>query len=69
MSETWSTIPARDVKVGDRIRHRDDEFEVARIDQKFLGMDAMICFIEDTPDRWRAYPAMLEAEVQIARVG
>jgi hypothetical protein len=29
----------------------------------------MICFIEDTPDRWRAYPATLESEVEIARLG
>jgi hypothetical protein len=69
MSQTWITSLARDVKVGDHIRHRDDEFDVARIDEKFLGVDSMICFIEDTPDRWQAYPATLEAEVQIARLG
>ena len=69
MSQTWMTSPASDVKVGDHIRHRGDEFDVARIDQKFLGIDSMICFIEDTPDRWRAYPATLETEVEIARLG
>jgi hypothetical protein len=68
MSESWSSIPVRDVKIGDRIRHRGEEFSVARIDQKFLGMDAMVCFIEDTAERWRAYPAGIDAEVEIARL-
>jgi hypothetical protein len=67
MSDTWTTIPARDVKVGDRIRHRGDEFDVARIDARFLGTDTMICFIEDTPERWRAYPAALETAVEVNR--
>ena len=29
---------------------------IARIDSPFLGMDAMVCLIEDEPTRWFAYP-------------
>ena len=64
MSGSWTTVPVTDIKVGDRIRHRGEEFEVARIDTPFLGMDAMVCFIEDTATRWRAYPASKTAEVE-----
>ena len=65
MSDSWTTVSVTDVKVGDRIRHRDEEFEVARIDSPFLGLDSMVCFIEDTPTRWAAYPAARTQEVEI----
>ena len=65
MSNSWVTIAAGDVKPGQRIRHRDEEFEVARVDSPFLGMDAMVCLIEDTAERWRAHPAGKDTEVQI----
>ena len=67
MSDSWTTVPVTDVKVGDRIRHRDEEFEVARIDSPFLGLDSMVCFIEDTAERWRAHPASKTAEVEVNR--
>ena len=67
MSDSWTTVLVTDVKVGDRIRHRGEEFEVARIDSPFLGLDSMVCFIEDTAQRWRAYPASKTAEVEVNR--
>ena len=41
--------------------------EVARIDSPFLGLDSMVCFIEDTAERWRAHPAAKTAEVEVSR--
>ena len=63
---SWPTAPASQVRPGDRIRHRGHEFTVARIDPRFLGRDEMICFIEDTPERWFAYPAQATADVEVA---
>jgi hypothetical protein len=57
MSDEWDEVGVEAVQVGDVVRYREQEFAVARIDQKFLGMDAMVCLIEDTPQRWHAYPA------------
>jgi hypothetical protein len=65
MADTWRTIGVDDVQPGDRIRHREQEFTVARVDSPFLGLDAMVCFIEDTPTRWHAYPAARSQEVEI----
>ncbi|MGZ4763859.1 MAG: hypothetical protein ACXV7I_15600 [Ilumatobacteraceae bacterium] len=65
MADTWRTIAVNDVRPGDRIRHRDQEFTVARVDSPFLGMDQMVCFIEDTPTRWAAWPAARTQEVEI----
>ena len=50
MAETWSTVTVNDIRPGDFVRLQSGhEFEVARIDSPFLGMDAMVCLIEDTP--------------------
>lgn len=67
MSSTWSSLSVAEVRVGDRVRHRGAEFEVARIDAPFLGRTDMVCFIEDTPERWHAYPAPLAAAVEVQR--
>ena len=64
MAETWTPTKVDDVRPGDRIRHRGFEFDVARVDPRFLGMDARVCFIEDTPERWHAYPAQRTEEVE-----
>ena len=64
MSEAFESVGVGDVRVGDTVRYREAVFTVARIDQKFLGMDAMVCLIEDTPERWHAYPAPLGVEVE-----
>jgi hypothetical protein len=63
----WVKVPVDDVRVGDHVRHRASEFDVARIDPRFMNRDEMVCFIEDTPERWHAYPARLGDEVEVLR--
>ena len=67
MASTWQTLPITDVRPGDRIRLRGSEFEVGRVDSPFLGMDQMVCVIEDTPTRWHAYPAGKAEAVEVLR--
>jgi hypothetical protein len=67
MAATWQSIPVPEVTPGDRIRFRGTEFEVGRIDSPFLGMDQMVCFIEDTPTRWHAYPGGKAESVEALR--
>lgn len=64
MADQWQTVTADQLAVGDRVRFRGAEFDIARIDAPFLGRDTMICLIEDTPERWHAYPAPLTGEVE-----
>jgi hypothetical protein len=64
MADTWTLTKVDDLSPGDRIRFRGFEFDVARIDSPFLGMDVMVCLIEDTPERWHAYPAQRVEEVE-----
>ena len=65
MSDGWKTMRVDDVQAGDVLRYAGQEFTVARVDPRFLGMDQMVCFIEDTPTRWHAYPAAKGAEVEV----
>lgn len=68
MSTEWTTVTAADVKPGDRIKlATGDEFQVAKIEERFLGRDTMAAFIEDTPTRWHSYPMPLTAEVEVRR--
>ena len=67
MSDNWETVGALEVEVGDRVRYRGREFTVARIDERFLGRDEMLCFIEDTPEQWHAYPGPVTGEVEVLR--
>jgi hypothetical protein len=67
MSDEWSTVQVSELKPGDRVRTRGFEFEVARIDPKFLGRDEMVCLVEDTPERWHAYPMPLAGDVEAKR--
>jgi hypothetical protein len=67
MSETWTTVKASEVRPGDVVRHRGNEFEVARIDDPFMGSDTMLCLIEDNADRWNAYPAAKDGDVEVRR--
>ena len=64
MAESWERVTVDRLRVGDHVRLRDAEFDVARIDANFLGRASMVCLIEDTPTRWHAYPAGLTAEVE-----
>jgi hypothetical protein len=61
----WQTKKVEDVQVGDVVRHRGFEFTVARVDAPFLGRSEMVCFIEDNPQRWHAYPAPLGGDVEV----
>ncbi len=65
MTDGWKTTSVDEIQAGDVLRYAGQEFTVARIDAKFLGMDEMVCFIEDTPTRWHAYPAARGAEVEV----
>lgn len=68
MAEHWTAAGVDDIRPGDRVRLRSGhEFDVARIDAPFLGIDEMVCFIEDTPARWHAYPARRADEVDVRR--
>jgi hypothetical protein len=59
-------VPATEVRPGDHIRLASGiELEVSHIEAAFLGMPAMIAFIEDTPERWFKAPVPTDAEVEI----
>jgi hypothetical protein len=67
MAGGWTTVPAREVCVGDLVRYRDREFVVARIEDPFMGLDSTLCLIEDTPQRWHAYPAGHDVGIEVRR--
>ena len=67
MADEWQTVTVDQLAVGERVRYRGFEFDIARIDPKFLGRDAMVCLIEDTPTRWHAYPAGVTLDIQVLR--
>jgi hypothetical protein len=68
MTESWTTVTAEDVRAGDRIRLANGaEMLVSRVETSLLGMDGLIAFIEDTPDRWYKQPMSQAAEVEVAR--
>jgi hypothetical protein len=64
MTETWTTISVEDVQPGQQVRYAGQEFTVARVDAPFLGREEMVCLIEDTPERWHAYPAVRGSEIE-----
>ena len=65
MADNWKTTKVSDVKAGDRVRYRGSEFTVSRVDAPFLGRDEMACLIEDTPDRWHAYPGPVSGDIEV----
>ena len=67
MADEWQTVTVDQLAVGERVRYRGFEFDIARIDPKFLGRDAMVCLIEDTPTRWHAYPVGVTLDIQVLR--
>jgi hypothetical protein len=55
---------ADDVVPGDRVRLASGrEMNVTRIERDFLGLDDLICFVEDTRDRWFAHALPGTADV------
>src|SRR3954447_1623285 len=70
MSDTWVTIRAGDVEPGDRVRlPTGDEVTASRIDRGFMGMDALVALVEDTPERWIKRPLPADTEVEVRRAG
>lgn len=70
MTESWKSMPVSEVRVGDRVRlESGTEVLVSRIEPRFMGMDTMIAFIEDTPTRWYKQPLPETAEVEVVRAG
>jgi hypothetical protein len=68
MSESWSSVPAGDVRVGDRVRLGNGHVvEVSKIEDKFMGTDTMLAFIEDTSARWFKAPVPKDAVVEVER--
>jgi hypothetical protein len=67
MAETWTTVKASDVQPGDVVRLGDAEFEVARVESPFFGIDTMVALIEDNPNRWHKYPAGADMELEVRR--
>ena len=68
MADDWQPKKVEAVQPGDVVRYAGQEFTVARVDAPFLGRDEMVCLIEDTPERWHAYPAAVGGDVEV-RVG
>jgi hypothetical protein len=67
MSGEWEKVTVADLQPGDRVRHALHEFDVARIQSPFLGQTALVCLIEDTSERWCAYPVGLTMEIEARR--
>lgn len=60
------TVKAAEVKVGDRVLGPDGTaLLVSRIDEKVLGRDGLLAFVEDTPARWAKLPTPSDAEVEV----
>jgi len=66
MSDTWKTVKAHDVEVGDTVRTQSGAVViVSRVESPFMGMSNMVAFIEDTPDRWFKQPIVSDSDVEI----
>ncbi len=66
MADTWKTVKAEQVKIGDTVRTQSGEVvAVSRVEQAFMGLPNMLAFIEDTPDRWFKQPMMADTEVEV----
>ncbi|HEY6623660.1 MAG TPA: hypothetical protein VIX85_07505 [Acidimicrobiales bacterium] len=70
MTQSWKSIPVSEVRVGDRVRLESGaEVLVSRIEPRFMGMDTMVAFIEDTPTRWYKQPLPQSGDVEVVRAG
>ncbi|HEY1636801.1 MAG TPA: glutathione peroxidase [Acidimicrobiales bacterium] len=67
-NETWVAVPASDVQPGERVRMPSgEEITATRVARPFMGMDALVALIEDTPDRWFKQPLSADAEIHVRR--
>ena len=68
MTESWATMRVADVRPGDRVRLASgQEMLVSRIESDFMGIEAMVAFIEDTSARWFKQAAPQTTEVEVMR--
>ena len=68
VTKPWSSAPAEDVVVGERVRLGNGEVvQVSKIEDTFMGMDTMLAFIEDTPARWFKAPVPKGTTVEVER--
>jgi hypothetical protein len=68
MTESWATMRVAAVRPGDRVRLASgQEMLVFRVELNFMGMAAMVAFIEDTPTRWFKQPFPQTTEVEVIR--
>jgi hypothetical protein len=68
MTKPWVSIPAEDVVVGERVRLGNGAVVlVSKIEDRFMGMDTMLAFIEDTPSRWFKAPVPRGTAVEVER--
>jgi hypothetical protein len=66
MASEWKMVPVKDLKPGDRVRHRSGhELTVSRIDRGFMGRDGMSAIIEDTPERWMKAPVPDDGDIEV----
>ena len=68
MTVAPATIPASEVRIGDRLRTRSGlELTVTRVDQAFMGRADMFAFVEDSEVQWLKMPALRDSEVELVR--
>lgn len=66
MPESWKTVRADEVSVGEVVRTSSgDVVLVSRIETSFLGRPDMLAFIEDTAERWYKRPVAVDTDVEI----
>jgi len=58
-------VKATEVRPGDRVRARDIDLTVTRIDHPFLGREGMLAYVEDSEAQWIKVPVALDAEVLV----
>lgn len=64
----WDSVSSDDVRAGDRVRLANgQELLVSRIERDFMGMDSMVAFIEDTPERWFKQPVPKGTPLEVER--
>jgi glutathione peroxidase len=67
-NDMWVAVPASDVQPGERVRlPSGDEVTATRVARPFMGIDALVAIIEDTPDRWFKQPLSADAEIHVRR--
>ena len=68
MTKSWIPISAEDVVVSERVRLSNGVvLLVSKIEDRFMGMDTMLAFIEDTPSRWFKAPVPRGTPVEVER--